>query len=217
MLQLHRGRGECRAVRPRAGDPGDAHRPYRRHEGERQRRRPAAGADGGATILVGGQVTVSVVVLVVAMFMYRAFGAQLVERPRLSNRSPADDGFRPEPGALLGGAVAAVLPAGRRARACSPRRHERHDDDVDSDVERLDRHRDDCAGRLSVPRWQGQRHDSLFEGGRTLFRHDGHPAAPGPRTSPSTTTATRRAWPSSTSNSPGTTGRIRIRSASGFG
>ena len=135
----------------------------------------------GRTILVGGQV------IGVGRRPRRrhvhvsSLRRAAVERPRLPDRSPADDGVRPEPGALLGGTVAAVLPAGRRAGACDPRRHERHDDHVHSDVERLDRLDDDCTGRLSVPSRQGQRHDSLVESRRILFRHDGHPAAPGPQ------------------------------------
>ena len=171
----------------------------------------------GRTILVGGQVPVSVVVLVVAMFMYRAFGAQLSNGPGYRIDHLLMMGFDPSLVRYSEEQSQQFFRAGRRAGACGPRRHERHDDDVHSDVERLDRLDDDCTGRLSVPSRQGQRHDSLVESRRILFRHDGHPAAPGPQLHASTTTKTRRASPSSTSSSPGTTGRIRIRSASAFG
>ncbi len=112
----------------------------------------------GRAVLVGGQVAVSVVLLVVAMFMYRGFRTAARERSRLPDRSPADDELRYEPGALHRRAVAAVLRAGRRARARRAGRHSRHDDDVDPDVERLDRRRDDRAGRVSVPAREGERH-----------------------------------------------------------
>ena len=51
------------------------------------------------------------------------------------------------------------------------------DDDVDPDVERFDRHRDDRAGRVSVPGREGQRHGPVVDGGRVLLRHDGDRAA----------------------------------------
>ena len=92
-LQPRRRRGERGAVRPRAGDPGDAHRSDRRDEGRRHR---GAGRRRrwGRAVLVGGQVAVSVVLLVVAMFMYRGFREQLASGPGYPHRSPADDGLR---------------------------------------------------------------------------------------------------------------------------
>ena len=54
-LQPRRRRGERRALRPRAGDPGDAHRSDRRDEGERQRRARAAGAAGDARCSSAGR------------------------------------------------------------------------------------------------------------------------------------------------------------------
>ena len=133
----------------------------------------------GRAVLVGGQVAVSVVLLVVAMFMYRGFGQQLANGPGLSHRPSAHDELRSEPGALHRSAVAAVLRAGRRARARRAGRQDRHDDHVGSDVERFDRLRDGRAGRISVPGREGQRHGSGVERGRTLLRHDGAHDSPG--------------------------------------
>ena len=45
----------------------------------------------GRAVLVGGQVAVSVVLLVVALFMYRGFRQPARQRPRLSHRPSADD------------------------------------------------------------------------------------------------------------------------------
>ena len=104
----------------------------------------------GRAFLVCGQVAVSVVLLVVAMFMYRGFRTAARERTRLSDRPPADDEFRPHAGALLGGAVTAILRAGRRARACRARRRQRHDVDDGADVERFDRLRGRRARRVPV-------------------------------------------------------------------
>ena len=54
----------------------------------------------GRAVLVAGQVAVSVVLLVVATFIYRGFQQQLGERPGLSHRSSADDEPRAEPAAV---------------------------------------------------------------------------------------------------------------------
>ena len=117
--------------------PGDAHRSHGGDEGER-RVAPGRRRRWGRAILVGGQVAVSVVLLVVAMFMYRGFREQLASGPGYRTDHLLMMSFDHEPRALLRRAVAAVLPAGRGTRARGPGRHERHDDDVDPDVERLD-------------------------------------------------------------------------------
>ena len=69
---------------------------------------------------------------------------------------------------------------------------------------------------FQFPDGQGERHGALVDGGRALFRHDGRSrSSQGRNFTRRRRSSTRRAWPSSTSNSRSTTGRIRIRSASG--
>ena len=72
--------GKRRAVRPRARHTGDAHGSDGRHEG-RRRVAPGRRRRWGRAVLVGGQVAVSVVLLAVAMFMYRGFREQLASGP----------------------------------------------------------------------------------------------------------------------------------------
>ena len=105
----------------------------------------------GRALLVGGQVAVSVVLLVVAMFMYRGFGAQVAGGPGYRTDHLLMMNFDPSLRAVLRHAVAAVLSAGGRTRAHRPWRHQCDDDERRADVERLDEDRDDRARRLSVP------------------------------------------------------------------
>ena len=92
-LQLHRRRGECRAVRPRAGDPGDAHGSHRRDEGERQRRAQAPPPMGTrhARRRSGGRVGRAARRRDVHVSRLPRAAR---ERSGLPHRSPADDGVR---------------------------------------------------------------------------------------------------------------------------
>ena len=93
-VQPDRRRGKRGALRPRPGDTGNAYRSDRRHESRRQRGAGPPRRRWGRAVLVAAQVAISVVLLAVAMFMYRGFGEQLAERSRVSHGPSADDEFR---------------------------------------------------------------------------------------------------------------------------
>ena len=87
--QSRRRRVERDSVRSRAGDSDVACRPRDDHEGRRVDDRTAAPlGPEPAGRRTGGD---SVVLLVLATFMYRGFLQQIRGRPRLSHRSPPDD------------------------------------------------------------------------------------------------------------------------------
>ena len=114
----------------------------------------------GRAILVGGQVAVSVVVLVVAMFIYRGFRQNLAEGPGFRTDHLLMMSF--DPTLVRSAAAGAALPrAGCGTRADAARCPERHADDLDSDVERLDQRRDDRARGLPVSTRAGQCHGSV--------------------------------------------------------
>ena len=124
----------------------------------------------GRSLLVGGQVATSVVLLVLATFMYRGFQGQIASGPGLSHRSPADDDPRPEPRALHRGRRAAVLPAARRTRAIGARRQVRRARLVCAHGHRRHQQRQCHSRRLPAPGRQGQPRALLGPCGRALLR-----------------------------------------------
>jgi hypothetical protein len=156
-------------------DPGHAHGSHRGDEGRRRRGAQRAAAETrGPRRRSGG---VSVVLLVVAMFMYRGFREQIVSGPA-SHRSPADDGIRHDARALLGPQSAQFFQLAERARA--PGRHQRHDDDGHPDVDRLAGFRRLRLRAFSSPR-AGERHGALIGSRRALLRDAGDSARAGPQ------------------------------------
>ena len=170
-------------LRPRAGAPGVTHGSDRRDQDRRHRRTrtktplgPGRGhhRPGGGIGRPAGRRHVHL----------SRFPRAVGERTRLPDRSPPDDGLRHEPDPVQRGAVGAVLRPGRRTRARGRRCAGRVDDDVDSDVERFDRHRANRARGLRVPAGQGGREHAGRPGGRILFRRDGDRAREGPQLQP---------------------------------
>ena len=129
----------------------------------------------GRAILATAQIAASVVLLVVAMFMYRGFGQQLANGPGYRIDHLLMMGFDTQLDPLQRRAGAAVLPGGRGTGTGGVGRDGRDDDDVDPDVERFDRHGDDRARGLSVSTRQGERAHAGVEIGRVLLRRHGHP------------------------------------------
>ena len=160
-------------------------------------------------------MAVSVVLLVVAMFIYRGFREQLANGPGyrtdhllMMSFDPSLVRYSEEQSQQFFEQVA------ERARAVAGV-SDRDDDDVDSDVERFDRLR--CRSRpkaSSSRRARTTRRTLAARVDEHYFDTMGLPLLQGPRLQPARRRRRRRAWPSSTSSSPSTTGRIRIRSAS---
>ena len=113
------------------------------------------------------------------MFMYRGFRQQLASGPGYRTDHLLMMSF--DPGLVRYTEAQSqqfFQQVAERARAGAGRQ-DRDDDDVDPDVERLDRRRDDCAGRVSVPGREGQRHGPVVHGRRVLLRDDGDHASRG--------------------------------------
>jgi predicted permease len=127
----------------------------------------------GRALLVCGQVAVSVVLLVVAMFMYRGFGQQLANGPgyrtdhlMMMSFDPSLVRYSQEQSQQFFAQVA------DRARAV-PGVAERHDDDDGADVERFDRLRGGRARRVPVSGRTREHARARVAHRRALLRHDG--------------------------------------------
>ena len=134
--------------------------------------------------------------LVVAMFMYRGFGAAAGRRSGLPDRSSADDGLRSRAWSATRDAQSQQFyqQVAERARAVSGVTT-RDDDDGRPDVERLARHGDDRARGLSVSAGQGERRPSWRRGWTSTTSTPWASRSSRAATSAAPTTRTRRAWP----------------------